>query len=88
MAAEFKTSVRILGDRIDEFRALCLLRGRRPFQLAADYVLEGINRDMRDPETGSAVAELAAIHRRRREEREGKAAGRDRGPFRVYDGGV
>lgn len=43
MTDELKTSVRVVGERqVDEFRALCVLLGRRPHQLAADLVLEGI----------------------------------------------
>lgn len=70
---EFKTSVRILGeDQVDEFHALCLLRGRRPFQLAADMVLEAIRASRDDPAEHAAVVELvdARRHFRARQENE------------------
>lgn len=50
MSSELKTSVRVVGARqVDEFRALCVLLGRRPHQLAADLVLDGIRRAREDP---------------------------------------
>lgn len=51
VSEDFKTSVRVLGARhVDEFRALCVLLGRRPHQMAADLVLDGIRRYREDPE--------------------------------------
>lgn len=51
MTDTLKTSVRVLGERqVDEFRALCVLLGRRPHQLAADLVLNGIRRYREDPD--------------------------------------
>lgn len=55
MTESFKTSVRVVGaDQVDEFRALCVLLGRRPHQLAADFVLDGIRRAREDPLVGAA----------------------------------
>lgn len=88
MTDELKTSVRVLGDRVGEFEALCYLRRRKPYQLAADLVLDGINREMADPETAAAVAQIAEILQSKRAENEALAAGRQHGAFRVYEGGT
>lgn len=72
-AEEFKTSVRILGaDQVDEFHALCLLRGRKPYQLAADMVLDAIRAARDDLAEHAAVVELvdARRHFRARQENE------------------
>lgn len=70
---ELKTSVRIVGaDQVDEFHALCLLRGRKPYQLAADMVLDAIRAARDDPAERAAVVELvdARRHFRTRQENE------------------
>ena len=72
-AEEFKTSVRILGaDQVDEFHALCLLRGRKPYQLAADMVLDAIRAARDDLTEHASVVELVDARRdvRARQENE------------------
>jgi len=60
----FKTSVRILGqDQIDTWRAMCLLAGRRPFQMAADVVLAAIREGQHDHEVQALVQSLRAFQR-------------------------
>jgi hypothetical protein len=67
---EFKTSVRLADDRIDEFQALRFLLRVRPHELAARLVAEGLERYAADPETGPSMREIAeslAAARARRE---------------------
>lgn len=61
------------ADAVEEFRALRFLLGRRPHQLVAELVDEGIGRIMSDPAQADTVAKLVALangHRREREIRE------------------
>ncbi len=56
-----KTSVRILGqDQIDTWKAMCLLSGRKPFQMAADVVLAAIREGQEDHEVQALVQSLRA----------------------------
>lgn len=72
---EFRTSVRILGaDQVDEFHALCLLRGRKPYQLAADMVLDAIRAARDDLAEHGAVVELVDARRHFRARRENEQA--------------
>lgn len=75
MTDSFKTSVRVHGVRqVDEFRALCILLGRRPHQLAADLVLEGIRRAREDPQVGPHLAVMVEAARSAAARREGEQA--------------
>ena len=61
---QLQTSVRILGERqVDEFEALCVLMRRRPHELAADLVLDGIRRYRSDPDVAPFVR-LVVLGRR------------------------
>jgi hypothetical protein len=60
-----RTTVRIYGDlQIETFEAMCAVLARRPHQLAADMVLDGIRKGRRDKNIQSVVA---SIRGRRRE---------------------
>lgn len=85
LGPNLKTTVRILGNRADEFEALCHLLRRRPYQLAADLVLDGIRRHLLDPKTEQAVRHLVAARRRARAVTAGRPGP---GGFRVIDGGA
>lgn len=85
MGPSLRTSVRILGKRADEFEALCHLLHRKPFQLAADMVLDGIRRHLADPKTEHAVRQLVAARAAERSVVAGRAT---KGGFRVLDGGA
>lgn len=62
-----KTSMRVLGqDQVDDFEALCVLRGRRPHQLAADMVLDAIRVARSDPETASFLRTMRRARRMHR----------------------
>jgi hypothetical protein len=75
VSVELKTSVRVLGaDQVDEFRALCVLLGRRPHQLAADLVLEGIRRYRENPETAPHLAVMVEAARSAAARRENEQA--------------
>lgn len=66
LADELKTSCRIVGqDQVDDLEALCVLYGRRPFQLVADWVLERIQEEREDPQ----VMDYLLLMRSAREER-------------------
>jgi hypothetical protein len=81
-----KTSVRVLGaDQVDEFRALAVLLGRRPHELAADMVLDGIRRYRQDPDVGPRVVAMVQAARAYRLEHEAPAEP-TRG-FRLIQGG-
>jgi len=59
-----KTSVRILGQaQIDTWRAMCLLAGRRPHEMAADVVLAAIREGQEDHEVQALTASLRALRR-------------------------
>jgi hypothetical protein len=61
--ATFSTSVRILGQaQIDTFRAMCVLAGRRPHELAYDIVLDAIRDAQHDHGTQALVS---AVRRHR-----------------------
>jgi hypothetical protein len=65
--ARLKTSVRVLGqDQVDDFAALCALRGRRPHELAADMVLDAIRAARQDPETARALRTIRLARRMHR----------------------
>jgi hypothetical protein len=56
---QITTSVRVLGrQQVDEFEALCHVLRRRPHQLAADLVLDGIRRYRDDPDVAPYVQQL------------------------------
>ena len=62
-----KTSVRVLGERqVDEFHALCAWYGRRPHELAADFVLEAIMRHRRRKKVAEFVRLMVAARQNRR----------------------
>lgn len=66
-----KTSVAIRGERqIDAFEAICHITGRKPYQLAADIVLQYI-KEHRDDD---AVVELVAARRSYQSEAEEEQA--------------
>lgn len=70
----FKTSVLILGERqVDEFQALCCWYGRRPHQLAADFVLAEIRRHRRRKRVAEFVQLLVSARQRYRAEEAGEA---------------
>jgi hypothetical protein len=62
-----KTSVRVLGqDQVDDFAALCALRGRRPHELAADMVLDAIRAARQDPQTAPFLRTMRRARRMHR----------------------
>lgn len=84
-----KTSVRVLGDRVDDFEALCHLLRRKPHELAGEMVLEAINTYRADPEIGPRVAALADARRQEYARRELLERGRAHpSGFRLVDGGA
>lgn len=81
MRDQLKTSVRIVGDDVDVFRAMCQLDGLRPHQLVAQVVGEAVRAGRDDPQ----VAKLTGILRHWREENEAadQAAAVARGHLRL-----
>lgn len=87
LGRNLKTTVRILGDVVDEFQGLCHLLRRRPHELAADLVLEGIRRYREDPDVGPRLAVLVEERRRQWLAQEQLAQGRERKGLRLLSGG-
>lgn len=69
---ELRTTYRVHGaDAVDEFRALCLLLGRRPHQLVAELVSDRIAQIFSDdPDLADGVAQLVTAARNHRRERD------------------
>ncbi|OHV03701.1 hypothetical protein [Mycobacterium talmoniae] len=68
---ELRTTFRVTGAAsVEEFLAVCFLLGRRPHQLVAELVHEGVAQFLSDPVQADAVAHLVALREARRRDRE------------------
>lgn len=70
--SDLRTTYRVEGaDAVDEFRALCFLLGRRPYQLVTELVNAGIAQlYAADPSLADDVDQLVTIARTHQRERE------------------